>query len=336
MKNLFIIIIFVDLLFSTEIDCKFKYSADSIYNLSSEINSSIITSQGELEDNLIYGDIDPANSEIVYWDNNSPICGGSSEFNRLVEAYCDTSLNSSCWDITKGSTGYQTIIKNSELKYTNNVILVNGYPCLPYNISSVTVGFYDYDNNDIGFATFNLNKIFNETITSLTKEEQKYQRDMCPNLISYIDDLERLKTEQYNFLNTDLNSINLLNIDIDTTLQNLDNTLENLSNTDSSDSNDNYDGVIDDFEVNPDISSELSIFKNDIENKIENSFSSYSDVFGLGGYAPAPAPITLNLFGKSFALLDMSLVDDYIPTFRDLLLTFSYFAGFIIFIRTIK
>ena len=167
------------------------------------------------------------------------------------------------------------------------------------------------------------------------------------DVIPYIDELEnkneaiRDSLENLNTnLNTQFSNINNNNTtltntisNIDTTLQNLDNTLENLSNTDNSDSNDNYDGVTDGFEVNPDISSELSTFRNDIENKIENSFSSYSDVFGLGGFGSIPAPITLNVLGHSYTLFDLSVLNPYVQNIRNIFLISAYIFGLFLIFR---
>lgn len=321
------------------VSCKYSLESESIYSFSKLENSSLLSVVGEVIENgtQVVGDLDPANSSIAYWDNNSPICGGSNTFNRLVEAYCDY-RNSYCFNINRGSTGHETIIRNENGVYTNNVIIVNDEPCLPYGVTSVTNAWFDYDNNDIGFATLSLNRIFDEHIFELTESEQKYQRDMCPNIISYIDELEDLKTSQNQAINKPITSTNILDFDfISSSLGVLNTSIQELSSNNSGlPDNPNYDGVTDGFNINPNPTSDIGSFEANIKNKIESSFTNYSNVFGLDGYGSTPKPISFSMFGKTYNAFDVSTFDEHIPMIRNFLASISYLWGFIFFIKGIK
>lgn len=333
MKSILILSL-LNIFLYAEISCKNKLETTSIYEFGILPNSSILAVVGELEDGFIYGDIDPANSPIPYYDNRSAICGGKEDFNKLVIAYCPYDIDI-CWDITLGSSGYQTIVKKDG-KFTNNVIVADTYPCLPYNTQKVTVAFYDYDNNDIGFADFNLLAIEEEIITNLTKEEAINQRNSCPNLLSYIDELENIATNQNLALQTTLTNVNTLNLDnTNQLLTNLNYTLSTLELKKDQEpiNDDDSEVILSNFNINPNIDNEINTFKNNLESKINTSFNSYSEFFGFGNYGLAPDPINLNLFGRSYTILDIQMFNDQIPMIRNVFISFAYAWGCILVFR---
>ncbi|TLP36945.1 hypothetical protein [Arcobacter arenosus] len=329
MKLLLILTVFTNILLANVITCKNKNTASSIYLLS-QLQNSILTNQGELDGNLVFGDIDPANSPIAYYDDSSAVCGGSGNYNRIVEAYCNHNIDA-CWSIRLGESGVSTIIQK-ESTYTNNVILVNGLPCLPYGVNNVTVGFYDYDNNDIGLANFLLTNIEDENTIALTESEARSQREYCPNLLKYIDEWELKLDLQNESLNKSLTTINILNTSsINQRLEDINITLQNLNTTNQE--SEDYTGVADSLEVNPDINSELDSFTDNIKSSIENSFDNYSNVFGFGGYGSAPTPITFSMFGKTYSAFDVSNYSEHLSLIRTTFLSFAYVWGFILVVR---
>ena len=201
-----------------------------------------------------------------------------------MTSYCDWNIDK-CYDVKVGVSGFEAIIKQDG-KYTNNVIFKGVYPCLPYGIDNVTVGFYDYDKKDIALANFFLTDIEDERIFPLTQEEADKQRSQCAGIEKYIDDWENLLDSQNANLNKNITSIDSI----------IERDYENPYKP-------KYDGITENFEVNPNVSNDLDSFKTNVKTSITNSFDNYSNAFGFGGYANAPSPIILDLYGKSLLYL---------------------------------
>ncbi len=325
------------LLCDTTVVCKNKIKANSIYEFSQKEKFSILTVQGELDEGSLYGDIDPANSPISYYDNQSAICGGSANFNRLVSAYCDYNIDS-CWDIKLGVSGVSTIVQKEGV-YTNNVVVVDSMPCLPYNVSNVTVSYYDYDNNDIGFANFLLTDIEDERKYLLTEEEANRQRESCPSFLQYVDQWEEKLDSQNQALNKNLVSLTSYDfINTNHYVENINNTLKNINNSGNPDNpntnNDSeYEEIGNNFSINTNIN--LDSFRTEINNSFESSFNNYSNIFGFDGYGSAPSPITFSLLGKTYSALDITLYNEHLPLIRNSFLAFAYIWGFILTVRTL-
>lgn len=86
---------------------------------------------------------------------------------------------------------------------------------------------------------------------------------------------------------------------------------------------------------------EKSTYSSQVNSKISNTlndtFSTYSNILGLGSnYAPAPANITVTLFGIEFVLINFSLLDSYVSVIRSLFLTLAYIYGLLFFLRGAK
>lgn len=334
MKVIYILVLCTTFLFSS-VSCKFKLKSNSIYEFSNHSNSSILSVQGELDNGLLYGDLDPANSSITYYDNSSPVCGGSNTSNILITAYCPHELDI-CWDITLGVNGYQTIIKKDN-QYMNNVVIVDSTPCLPKNVSNITVGYYDYDNNDIGFANLNLLAIEEERVIPVTTQLAKIQREQCPNLIKYVDEWEDILSNQNLSLEKSLKTIDSVNYDsTNQSLENINSTLQNSNQDNNNNNNSNeedFTGVTDDFEINLNIDLELESFESNIESSITNTFNNYSNVFGFSGYGSAPSPINFSFLGNTYSAFDITNYDEHLPLFRNTFITFAYVWGFILVVR---
>lgn len=322
MKVILLIILLLNFSFATyNITCKGAIGASTLYDFSKLPNSSFLAVEGEYDGEYIYGGIDPANSNIVFYDDNSPVCGGDGDKNILIEAYCHWSIDY-CWDITLAPAMEELLMIENDI-YFNNVIIVNVYPCLPRDTTSFSVGFYDWQNHnkDIGIARVNLSNIDSEYIETPTKKEAKAQRETCKtptkpdvDLIQYVDDWENLLSNQISILSSLNSKINLKSFDL--TLNNLNTTIE--------DNGYSYDN---------DIENALSNFTNNYKSTIKNSFISYSNVFGIGGYGSAPTPIKFTLLGHTYSLFDVKTFDEQIPFIRFTLLSFSYVWGSIIVFR---
>ena len=83
--------------------------------------------------------------------------------------------------------------------------------------------------------------------------------------------------------------------------------------------------------------------KNSISNNINNSmnetldfsFSKYSNILGFGSsYGSAPDNINVNLFGKTFILLDFTLLNPHIDLIRSLFISLAYLYGFMNLLRS--
>ncbi|RXK14241.1 hypothetical protein CP965_01985 [Halarcobacter mediterraneus] len=169
------------------------------------------------------------------------------------------------------------------------------------------------------------------------------------DLIPYLDEVEYVNlniVDELNTLNSNVesatNQVNQNTQTIDSSLNNVDNTLTNLNTTletlntklddigNSEDDDSLYDGLTDDFEINPSIDGELSNFQGDIENTLTNSFDTYSNVFGLGGYGSAPSNINFSLLGKTYTVFDIQVLAQYIEQIRNIFLIVAYLFGIIL------
>ncbi len=317
MKALLLLGLVLNTLFATyNITCKGDLKADTIYNFSQFPNITILAIGAELEDDYLYGDIDPANSVVTFYDDTSPVCGGSGTSNIIIDAYCSWELDH-CWDVTIGS-GTQELLTVIDGLYTNNTILVNSYPCMPRNTTNFSFGAYDVnDNSDLGIGNANLSAIEEEYITTPTPQEAKAQREACkePDLISYIDEWEDLLSQQKTALQNMNSKVDMNERDL--SLNNLDTTLPT------------YDTYIDSL----DITNELSNFTTTFQSTIENSFNNHANIFGFGNYGTAPSAITFTLLGHTYSAFDVTTFDEQIPFIRNTLLAFSYVWGVIIVSR---
>ena len=324
MKKLLLLIAFAmyALCMDYTITCKGDLQANSIFNLSSLPNSSLLSLGMEQDGIYVYGDIDPANSPIVFYDDTSPVCGGNGKDNILISKYCPYDVDS-CWDVTIGTGTTQLLIKNKDGLYTNNTHIVNGYPCMNRDTTNFSVGAYDvYTNEDIGFINANLMIIENENISTPTVKELTTQKNACTqvDLIQYIDEWEDLKTTQNEELffindNTHINTFDFLLSNFES---NNDDALNDLATT--------YNDYLN-------IDDELMGFQSDYESIVYSSFDSYSNIFGFGGYGNAPTPYNLSFLGQEYKLFDLTTMDDSIPFIRYSLLSFSYVWGLVIFTK---
>lgn len=269
--------------------------------------------------NFVDGSLDVVNGSVNYWSDESAICGGSLDKNIFIEAYCDDSINSSCWDVSVGISGIELITKNlTDGKFYNNVTYVNGYPCLPKETASFTIGLYSANTGfdyEIPFQNANLNTYLTTNVLSLTSVEADTFRNICSPVIPPSSDY----SEQLNQLiqNTkDNNNIKELN-ERD---KKLDNDLQlyssNLVNNDTTET-------------------DLLEFETTFEATLNNSFLNYSNVFGFSGYGAAPAPISFSLLGQTFEVFNISVIDEYIDLIRTTFSIFAYLWGIIIVFRSV-
>ncbi|MCK5294029.1 MAG: hypothetical protein KAJ49_05205 [Arcobacteraceae bacterium] len=322
LKTITLSLLFTNNIFATDYiwHCAGDVSSSSIYNWSTDnANPYAVYGFENIPDYHpeIMGEMDTVNYTFFYWDDTSPVCGGSSTENRLIESYCNDTNQNSCWDVLLGE-GDTPLIEVSEAGYTNSVIFVNKYPCLPRDTKNFTFGAYEWDNNtDLGLANANINTIFEESIEIVSEDIAKEQRAVCtppdPNApIDYTAQLNEIIT------NTAPNS----------------STVDRLTNIDNRQQtqNDNLNNFISSKSVDTmmNIDTDLQTFNTTFETTLSNTYSTYSDIFGFGGYGVAPDPISFTMFTKEYKVFDPTVLTPYINTIRDTFVIFAYLWGFII------
>jgi len=102
----------------------------------------------------------------------------------------------------------------------------------------------------------------------------------------------------------------------------IENSLSNLSNNDLTNNDSELEQSKDDF-------------SNQYKDILNDSFSSYADVFGLGGFASAPAPVTFSLFGKEYTVFNVQILNPYVENIRMIFLVFAYLLGIFILFRSV-
>ena len=321
-KIAFVSVVMVNNLFAIDYTwhCKGDVSSSTIYGWST--NSDNPWASFGFEDDpdshpALYGEMDTVNTTFFYWDDTSPVCGGDGDKNILIEGSCDDANQDSCWDVLLG-VGDNPLMETVEDGYTNGVIFVNKMPCLVRDVKNFTFGAYEWDNNtDLGLANANLNKIFDETIYTPTEDDANLQRAVCkevdPNApIDYSGMLNQIIT------NTAPNSLTVDKLtSIDNREQKKDSDLKSFTEDKSIDTMMNID-------------SELDTFNTTFETTLTDTYSTYSDIFGFGGYGDAPEPISFTMFDKEYKVFDPTVLDPYIQTIRNTFIIFAYLWGFII------
>ncbi|MGB7402126.1 MAG: hypothetical protein WA916_06075 [Arcobacter sp.] len=153
-------------------------------------------------------------------------------------------------------------------------------------------------------------------------------------LIPYIDDIESKNQgviDELQNLDTNLSN-NFTTLDdnfekIDDTLENIDEKLENEKTQ-----NQSLNDVADNYEMDLNIDSELSSLERDYKDTLSDTFSNYSNVFGIGGYGSAPSSISFNLLGRSYTVFDISYISAYVNHIRNIFLACAYLFGiFLVF-----
>lgn len=83
-----------------------------------------------------------------------------------------------------------------------------------------------------------------------------------------------------------------------------------------------------------DLSNSQSSINAAISSSLGESFARYSNILGFGSsYGGMPSNITVNLMGKTYTVLDFSVLDSYVDIIRSIFLTLAYLYGFMNLLR---
>ncbi len=319
MKYLLLMILIIpNLLFSAKtVNCIGTITATNTNNLPF-IYSSMEYYEIHSPD-LVEGNLDTVNGTIVYYSNESAICGGAKNENILIEASCSSNLDA-CWDVKVGMKGTNIIEVDETGTFSNSVIVVDGdYPCLPTETGTFTLGLHSASNKidyEPPFAHANLTQFNIDGTEYLSQSVADDYRSLCsdlpPNTSNPAQDYHpELKILIDN--TSEIKKANDKSDDLDSSLESFVNTTKD--NTESSDISD------------------LDTFQTNYETTLDSSFSKYSDIFGFGGYGSAPAPIVFTFRGASYEVFNITLISGYLDLIRNIFSIFAYFWGIIIVFR---
>ena len=371
MKFLFFITIFLSNLFSENwnVSCKGELQNINIKDLPYTFGMEY---EGDLAP--LYGELETSNYSMPFYDDSSPACGGNGSSNKLVFVNGTGYTNSYSFDL-HDANGYGIHRYNSDAGvFENATTFVNNIPCMPINSTSMTVGVYDWNNNtNLGLTTaYDLINVFEVVESPLTTDEIALLQSICPDpdavnsrdytpLLTQISDntlpisqaVDKLTNlnDKADVRNDFLNDITSLLTNIDNTLSNTDNSDNgntdngNNSNTPTVEFNSPLTDIDNDLSNNAqgqnvndivDSSSDMNSFTNTFESTLNDTFSTYTNVFGFGGYGSAPAPITFFILGRTYVLFDISTIGtNNIQLIRNTFLLFSYLFGFILVFRSV-
>ncbi len=328
MKYLFILIFTISsYAIDYEVYCPYQYQESDWFTFTTNIRiPNWIESCGynsSVGMTVCYGDGGLTEDYFYYWDNSSPICGGNGTSNKLIESFCNPSTNSTCWYM--GISGGTVVTSQTDAYFTNNITIVNNKPCL----SAGTAGFsYIAENDETGsFETSSSGLTSHEVYAtySLTTDEAQTQRSLCTESSSNTNSNTVDYTEQLNQIitNTAFNEVTSNAVtDINNRQSQIENDLENSTNGKS-------------IESMLDTTSETDTFNSTFQTTLSDTYDSYLDPFGLGGYGTAPAPITFTFGSTSYTLFDVTTIGtENVTLIRNIFLIFAYIFGFIIVFRT--
>jgi X-X-X-Leu-X-X-Gly heptad repeat protein len=169
-------------------------------------------------------------------------------------------------------------------------------------------------------------------------------------LIPYIDDLESKNDQIINntvqtnnelsTLNSNLNTLNSTGAEVNGNLETLNSGISDLkSGIDQlNNRNANLDSSLNGINAPEayDLSGDLTNFASDYQTTLDNTFSSYGNVFGLGGYGDAPSPISFSMFNRTYTVFDISWIGaNNVAMIRNIFLVTAYLFGIFIVFRGI-
>ena len=226
-----------------------------------------------------------------------------------------------------------------------------------FNANGDGVGFIFINPNDntclSGHCYYNLEATTDPTDdTGGTDDQTTGTADPVTDiseLIPYVDDLEDINRDIITAINNNKTSVDNVASSIDNSQSILNNILTSLNalndkttTTETTSSNqDLIESNLNNLSNNglstndTDLDNSLSDFEDDYSNILEDTFSNYTDVLGLGGYASAPSSISFNLLGKSYTLFDISYINPYVEHIRTIFIVFGYLFGLFIFFRSV-
>lgn len=263
--------------------------------------------------------------------------------------YCYYNTAPNCKDLTTvspqsemGGYAYQLITSDTSTCKNNSNVLGNGKG---FNVSSPNANlvdcpkvfcYYNIDNENENGNGNNSNN--NETNTSTGGGDKVTDLE---ELIPYIDELEAKNTEIINKLatnNTINESINESINDTNTNLRSMNSSINKLNrnievqNNRNSKLNNDLNNIRQPSET--DITSDLANFTSSYKSTLNDSFSNYSDVFGLDGYGSPPRNVTFSLFGNTYTIFDISILSPFVDTIRNIFLISAYLFGIFTFFRS--
>jgi len=271
-----------------------------------------------------YGELDNCNGSLPYWTAESPVCGGAGVDN-IINYANRPACDAASYKFTVGvADGFPIHIFNATTsQYENATIMINGLPCIPATETRFTLAIYDWNTNaDVGFVTPEITNIWDTQIIPVTTALADTQRSICipvdPNApIDYTPLLQEIITNTAPNITT---SNKLTNID--NRQQALDTDLNNATTGKT-------------VETITDGTSDMNSFTTTFETTLTDSFDTYTDVFGFGGYGTAPAPVSFIMFNKTYEVFNIaSIGTSNIEMIRNTFLLFAYLFGFIIIFRT--
>jgi len=324
MKKLILIIILLKSLYATNYDI--KCAGDLTYTTFTPLMMDWFYMGIFYDEDVMYTANLQDTPQAVF-DNTSPACGGSGTQNILVEISCNVDCLDGFRTNTPSST-FSAVKSSSSGGYVNTVTIVNGYPCFDVQNTTLptrfTHTFYDDDNinhplsSDFKYGSVKVTTFSaSQYGTTLTTAQAKQLKEVCtppdPNAqIDYTAQLNQIIT------NTAPNFATVSKLtNIDNRAKKQDDDLGTFIQSKNIDTMMNID-------------SELDGFNTTFETTLSDTYSTYSDVFGFGGYGVAPNPISFTMFAREYKVFDPTVLNPHIDMIRNTFVIFAYLWGFII------
>ena len=329
MKIFILFIIFLNGLYAKDYNIICPGDANSSKITDIPYSFSVVPNDDDNDNTVTGGELETCDCGMPYWDSTSPVCGGDASVN-VIKSISNNECDDDSFVFTVGDTSGVAITEydSDNNLYKNAVIIVNGLPCLNNDDAvNMTLAVYDEDDNsNYGLVTCHglTTKFEDDAVYDVTDDEKAIFKSVCAKKepettpdIDYVPYLEKIITNTA-FSETTSDNIKSLN-----------------------ERDKKIDDNLNDYISNKDINSSLNIdndlvqFNDTFETTLSDSYSTYSDVFGFGGYGVAPDPISFTMFDKDYKVFDPTLLDPYIDNIRDIIAIFAYLWGFIVVFRGI-
>lgn len=257
----------------------------------------------------------------AFYDSASTACGGSNpSLVKYTSSFEDGEYVSSSAVVPVDDS--RLVVKKKDNTLYNNVIFVNGIPCLPSNTNVfVSWVFNSTDALLDNPQAYTMSAVYlKDSTVALTEAEATATKKACEPQDTSIDYTSYLNKIIDNTKSTSgiLSSITDFFSSETTKETGLSKVAEDFTKDNNSSASDTVDG-----------------FNDDIVSYATSSFENNKQIINLAGCS-APAPIKATVYGKSFTFFDIAtLTSDNVQLIRNIFLLSGYLAGFIVVFRTI-
>lgn len=296
---------------SAEIFCPNSISVASISDILPLLGENVFS-------HSYYGEEQYHNRGISYIGDDFVGCGGSNSIMTIYENPRELGYQPIKYTPTQDNSFFSL----TDGKYTNKVIFVDGYPCMPVGTNNHQTFVYDEDSKGYLDSSYDITW----KVDFFLLEEIQYTEEAVKSLTNVCEKSPEIDYSGY------LQSI----IDNTSPISSISDSISSFfSNETSKEASMTSSATNFKKDYNSSDNTILNGFNDDLADTLDSSYTDSSNLIVVSGCS-APAPITATVLGKTYTFFDIAnLGDDNIKLIRNIFLLSGYLAGFIVVFRTV-